>query len=514
MKTIVCLAILIVFACSNRDVAGGGSSVETDNSLTIQALNKDGTPSAGAVARIRPLWYVAGADSDTLFKGRSYNPVADSQGMFRMDSIPEERYMLELIGSEGRSFVEINLRDTANKNQTKQVRLSPIGKVVGATKIPDGSEFAVVQIYGFEHYAITDSQGNFSMDSLPSGILHFRTILQTGGSVLAEDLVKIDSNRTSNVGVMPDATIYSENAQTWMYSKLISVDSLISDWMLPITSPTVGFLRLDSTSFDFSQVMGDGRDLRFFDLSGDRVSFEIAEWDSLNQRAQIRVRIESVLPGQSILMSWGRPGAIQPPSVDIWEGMSDSLVLELYSLDIDDFEDGDMRSNMKLPVPPHGWYIVPQDTSVVFSPLPDDSLINGLQPSGAGKSGTSFHVTSSAVSWKWTLFGMVMGVEPKNFTAMDSIVYWVRGNGNYQFVLESLAESFPGKVVYADTLDSIWTRERIIPEDFGLGKEGNGQVDWPLLRATITNLTIFAMGNCDIWIDDIRIYGLNRDDLK
>jgi hypothetical protein len=41
-----------------------------------------------------------------------------------------------------------------------------------------------------------------------------------------------------------------------------------------------------------------------------------------------------------------------------------------------------------------------------------------------------------------------------------------------------------------------------------------GNVGWAGVRDSVTDLCLFAARGADMWIDDIRLYGIDRDDLR
>jgi hypothetical protein len=71
-----------------------------------------------------------------------------------------------------------------------------------------------------------------------------------------------------------------------------------------------------------------------------------------------------------------------------------------------------------------------------------------------------------------------------------------------------------GKAVYEDSVPSKWTRIRLRPTDLNPADGKGGNVGWEAICDSVTNLTLFFYNGTDFWIDDIRFYGINRDDLK
>ncbi len=184
-----------------------------------------------------------------------------------------------------------------------------------------------------------------------------------------------------------------------------------------------------------------------------------------------------------------------------------------------DFESGTLRNNLKAPALEGTGYLAVTDTSVKTNPLPDSAL-TGIENAGAGRDGLAFHWTSSsAKSGAWSLFGMWICHEdtPCDFSALDSIVYYVRGTGRYSFAMESMGDSnYQGKALFDDSLDVAerWIRKTVKPSDFAAGDSLWGNFGWEPIQDKITNIAISAYGESEIWLDDIELYGVDEKDMK
>ncbi len=70
-------------------------------------------------------------------------------------------------------------------------------------------------------------------------------------------------------------------------------------------------VRLHSDFFDFRQAKGDGADLRFSTSTGERLAYQIEEWDAAGGTASVWVRIPRIEGNsrQQIRMHWGNPSS-------------------------------------------------------------------------------------------------------------------------------------------------------------------------------------------------------------
>lgn len=507
----VFVVIPLFVSCGDHKVAGG-STVETDNAVSLQVVGMEGVPNSNIVARIRPTWFVSDTGKQNVLAEYSQDIFADSKGWIHCKSLPSGSYTMEIRSQGYGALKHFDRQDTAAFDDLGSLTLKLLGSVEGSVELPEQAKYAWVQIYGLDRLIKTDSLGKFRIDSIPDGTHHIRAITSVSSSIAAEDHIQVRSGYSSNIGAISPASIYSEDPLTWKYSQFISVDSLFSEWMLPIPEPSVGILRLDSTNFDFTQAMNDGRDLRFFDGQGNRLVFERASWNSVRRTAVIRIRISKMPLNSQIEMRWGCDGSVDPGSEGLWEGVLDSIFEELYALHIADFEDGTLFTSMSPPNDNHMWYLLPQDTTMHISPHSDTAHL-GIQPAGYGRDGKAFHVTSTGPVNRWVLFGMVLDTIPANFEQMDSVVFWVRGTGQYSFAFECLS-GVEGKALFTDSLDTAWKRKAIRPDDFLAGDGKYGNLGWEGVAHSVTNISFFAYGNADFWLDDVRIYGLNGDDLR
>lgn len=173
-----------------------------------------------------------------------------------------------------------------------------------------------------------------------------------------------------------------------------------------------------------------------------------------------------------------------------------------------------------------GGYFAVSDSTVESTPTPENAE-NGLENAGAGREGTAFHWKSNSPNGRWAFFGKWVCSEktPCNLNALDSVEFYVRGYGRYSFSIESLGESnYRGKALYYDTLkvDSAsdrndadtWKRVAITPADFVKGDSSWGNLGWEMIHDKVTNISVAAYGEAEIWLDDIKFYGIEQKDLE
>ena len=505
------MAIGLIVACGQRDVAGG-STVETENAFSVFLVDSTGKPLVNVEANARPAWFVAATSANDTSGNLVWVLHSDVHGRIDLSSLPNGAYGLEILGGKVAAFLSVGVTDSVVETDRDTLVLGNYGRIVGNVDLPPGAGFAWIQIYGLDRVVQTDAAGNFVFDSLPPGDLHFRAVTDNAPDIIAEVIIPVAAGVSDSVGTLPAPSLAAEDLATWKFHRKMTVGSLISEWMLPMESTAMGFVRLDSTDTLWEGASTNGSDLRIADADGNRMVFGVALWDSLHGQAVVRVRLDGMDLDDSLTLYWGKPGTLNAQSTELWAGVPDSSRLEWYSLDVADFEAKSMLSNLPAPISRHYLYLVEQDTNVRTVPLPNDA-VEGIVLADSGRAGNAYHLQTTSTLGHWGLLGIKLDTIPKNLSHLDSIVYWVRGSGKYSVGLESLVD-YGGKTLYNDTLSSQWTRKCLRPQDFVPGDSVGGNIGWELVRYRITNLSFFAKGNSDFWLDDIRIYGWNRDDLK
>jgi hypothetical protein len=300
------------------------------------------------------------------------------------------------------------------------------------------------------------------------------------------------------------STTETENVLT---AVVFSVDSLLSDQSHYWHTPTVATLRLDSDIVNFQQTDSLGRDLIVERMDSTPLPFSVVYWDRKAALGRIHVRLDSQqqVHGSQIRLRWKCPLQVRSNPTSVWKGLPFAQVLAINSVLVDDFERATTRSLLPDSA---SWYSVATDSSTVTPPR--------LDTAGLGRSGHAIRIGYKAPStnYQYALIGIVLGATPVNLRSLDSMVVWVRGSGKLSIALDRLIPGNTGKAWLHQTLGSNWTRIRIRPQDFDSANSVGNNVGWEAVRNSITNLTFLVAGGSELWVDDIRLYGINKNDLK
>ena len=289
----------------------------------------------------------------------------------------------------------------------------------------------------------------------------------------------------------------SSETENAVMARLLPVDSLLAAWNRPVGMATVATLRLDSTALDFGLSDSLGLDLDVRRTNGNRVPFEISHWDRMRRQGRLYVRIDSDLrqPGSAIQLWQGLTRAHRSDPAGVWSGIADSLRLNLTSVLVDDFESGSNR--VRLP-----------DSSTWFL-----GAGSGTVTAGAGRQGNALHMVTTG-SDPIVLAAALLASTPRRLGGIDSIVFWARGAGRLRVAME---HALPGIQLVAwapRDLDSTWHRVSVRPAAFDSAAASSGGARWGEVLDSATHLSFYLDGKGEAWIDDPRLFGIDRDDLR
>ena len=209
---------------------------------------------------------------------------------------------------------------------------------------------------------------------------------------------------------------------------------------------------------------------------------------------------------------------VHAANVDAGEGSFANIYdFEPDSIKVLDFESGDAVFVLKEIDRNVTGYLAATDTSVQTVPAIGSKAADAVENAGAGREGKALHWKTSAGFGVWSFFGIWICPSSStcDFTALDSVVYYVRGTGHYSFSFEALGKTnIEGKALTNDTLDSVdeWKRVCVKPTDFIESDSSYGNFGWEPVSKTVTTISIFAYDEAEIWIDDITLYGIKPSD--
>jgi len=294
-------------------------------------------------------------------------------------------------------------------------------------------------------------------------------------------------------------------------ARVLPVDSILPVWNKPSDSLTVATIRFDSTNFDFSKTLSDGSDLRLVHRSYDStpVPFTVVVWDKPNRIGRLQVRLDSVSlrrRADLVLIGGGERKLGLSNQTATWEKVPTSQQLLVNSVLVDNFESS--SDTTLLPTQP------------VWAGLNGDSgWITGMshEAAGLGRTGKAMRVGFKSSGNGFVVFQtkLVANSSQRNLRSLDSLEFWARGKGKVMATFDHNTKDTSFKAWTAVVFDSTkWVRVRIRPQDLDPNNGIGGNRGWLAVRDSVTHLTFIAGQGSEVWFDDIRLYGIDRDDLR
>ena len=498
---------LIVACGTGNDSAG--NTTEIENAIAIRVFD-DGAPAANVRYEVLPSWYVADTAETSDIK-YTYEGATDTNGWVRIDNHQDGSYTINFTKGKSSIVLQYTLNNLNHEYTLDSASLEAMGMVKGLVDLPDSADYAWVAVQGTNEIVKTDSLGQFVIRRAPCGNLTISAWDAAEQSSIGQTSFNVSANDTIDLGLIENPNkVLPENSIRFMPSELIS------DWMRPLSFPTVLVMRLDTTNFDFSKVAKDGSDIRLYDGSGELIPFEIDGWDTTLNSAVLNIRVESAADTvRPWLLTWGDKKAAKLKDVNVWKGLSDSLVKALNSVEILNFESGTKYNALPAPLNnKFDWYIQPHDSATVKNNL-DKKPTNGIEKADSSIFGKNvLHVQYQAEKLgRYVVIGTRIAEHTHDLSRLDSVEVWLKGNGDYEIILETIVESDTNyKTSYKGSADEKWTRVAVTPKDF-TNADGKSYHGWDITRNKITRFTIFVYNGTDVWIDNVKMYGINLDDL-
>ena len=340
------------------------------------------------------------------------------------------------------------------------------------------------------------------------------------------------------------------------FVRSIDGDSAAPEYYEEFVTDSLGCIRIDSLGVDVATIeivdKGKGlfrkifaKDLREFD--GQR--FVLAKTGSMRGRVYLPEGVDHAwiqVYGTDRLVKTDSEGFYEMDSLpaydydlrvvvgdsvvdeyaEVWPGketLANVRTFEPDSIKVLDFESADAQFVIRELGISEAGYMSATDSSVKVTPevavVPEtrEDIAEFIVEAGAGREGNAIHWESSAKRGNWSFYGIWICKEesPCDLSAIDSIVYYARGNGVISITLETLGSSnTEGKTLAYDTLKTSdeWQRRVIKPANFKPRDDLYGNLGWDVISKAVTTISIAAYDDTEFWIDDVVFYGVKPSD--
>lgn len=510
LSKILCLLPLgILISCGNSDNAG--NTTEIENAIAIRVFD-DGKPAARISYKVLPSWFMADtlnaiADSDYTYIGET-----DSSGWMNIENHGEGSFTVQFFKDSNTIVSNYTLDNLTPFVTIDSVSLAKPGSIKGWVSLPKAAKYAWIYLQGIGRVEKTDSAGAFTISNLPRGDLKLKAWVPEVENFVAQTEVSVQAKDTVDLGHVeaPDEVVITKSMK-------INPRTLISSWMRPLSEPYILVMRLDST-FNFDETDDEGKDLRILNGDGELLPIEVDGWDKNIKSGTINIRINDFNDTTKLwTLEWGDVYAPMNKPENIWEDLADSIVWLLNSVKILDFEDTSYGTN-NLPAPLHqkDLYVVANNGAKMLDSSDTDIKRAYEESEGGAFGNTVFHIQYEAKSSEsqYIVIGTRISQEPHDLSRLDSVEFWAKGSGTIQVILETvMGESDTNyKAIYETSINDEWERIVVRPQDFDT-TDTKSYHGWDVTRNRITRFTIFAFDGKEVWVDNVRLYGINRDDL-
>lgn len=553
------LAVTGLVACNNsNDVAGGPGSITTNGIALV-----DGKPASYATVALRKVDFRAEqpVEEIALVVADSY---ADEKGNFKVEIPAGGKYRLTVLHDGVAYSKELSRGEFAVVGESTApdtVNLSATAVMAGVVDIPEGDSSVWVGIVGTDVLVKTDAAGWFALPALPANdslVLYFAS--ENFAQNLGSQSVYVtprESLMKDYRSVIPGDTSSRDTAQKDTATPLPQVLALMGDGS-PAAYATVALraagamadnyvvqnamiesdLRADKQGrFDMEwpakgdfrlTVVKDG-----FAFSKVYSAKELAGLDTvrLSATASIssKVTLRSVdtavwvgVYGLDLLVKTNNVGAYVLPNVPAndelgiyfvtadsanglyaeWNAFAEPNSTEFLSpvKVLQDFEDG-----------ASGWYVNTDSLKKGTTITPAVYAKDGVEYDSTRKSNL-FHAKYKLANddYAWALVGTSF-VHYMNLAAIDSVVFYAKGDGNIRLSLENYID--PSKNLKAATewikLSKDWTRISVNPAELCVGSATDEScfTTWSAIKGYVKQFHIFVQDGTEFYIDDVTLYG-------
>lgn len=530
--------VFLLSCCSQTETAGGPGS-ETTNGIVARV---DGAPAAfaGVALRRTDQRAATAAQENAVIQPDIY---ADSNGRFVLDSIEEMdgKFRMTVVRN-GAAFSKTMSAKEIAKLDT--VDLEATGSVSGAIDVPKGSDFAWVGVYGMDVLVKTDSEGKFSMPSVPSGdSLKLYFVEESYDSVFDSHKVMVSAFGQETLELQAAGIVAISKGEPVPYATVAvrkedaSLDTaVVSNSIVSSEKKTDanGRFELDSLKSGKYRLTVMGNGIAYSKVLSEK---EIAKLDTVELSATGalvgRVTLMSSMEfayagvkGLDVLVKTDENGNYVFPSLPVGDSVElyftkdnmdklpvsvktvvdeDAAEFHAPSMLLQDFEDA-----------LDYWYL---DQDTLGSRMYTKSVKDGVGYDSTRKSKV-FHGNYNVNSmnpYSWVLVGTNLKEESWNLSQLDSISFYAKGNGQIRVAVESwdkMAEAAGINLKAASEwmdLDSTkWNRFVLRPADLykDTADKWSGAGPWNSVKGYVRQIHFFAIGGSDFYIDDIWLHGV------
>ncbi|MDD7497604.1 hypothetical protein [Fibrobacter sp.] len=553
------LALAGLVACNNsNDVAGGPGSITTNGIALV-----DGKPASYATVALRKVDFRAEqpVEENALVVADSY---ADEKGNFKVEIPAGGKYRLTVLHDGVAYSKELSRGEFAVVGESTApdtVNLSATAVMAGVVDIPEGDSSVWVGIVGTDVLVKTDAAGWFALPALPANdslVLYFasenfaqnlgsqsvyvtprESLMKDYRSVIPGDTSSRDTAQKDTATPLPQVLALMGDGSPAAYATVaLRAAGAMADNYVVQNAMVESDLRADKQGrFDMEwpakgdfrlTVVKDG-----FAFSKVYSAKELAGLDTVRLSATASISSKVTLRsmdtavwvgvyGLDLLVKTNNVGAYVLPNVPAndelgiyfvtadsanglyaeWNAFAEPNSTEFLSpvKVLQDFEDG-----------ASGWYVNTDSLKKGTTITPAVYAKDGVEYDSIRKSNL-FHAKYKLANddYAWALVGTSF-VHYMNLAAIDSVVFYAKGDGNIRLSLENYID--PSKNLKAATewikLSKDWTRISVNPAELCVGSATDEScfTTWSAIKGYVKQFHIFVQDGTEFYIDDVTLYG-------
>lgn len=553
------LALAGLVACNNsNDVAGGPGSITTNGIALV-----DGKPASYATVALRKVDFRAEqpVEENALVVADSY---ADEKGNFKVEIPAGGKYRLTVLHDGVAYSKELSRGEFAVVGESTApdtVNLSATAVMAGVVDIPEGDSSVWVGIVGTDVLVKTDAAGWFALPALPANdslVLYFasenfaqnlgsqsvyvtprESLMKDYRSVIPGDTSSRDTAQKDTATPLPQVLALMGDGSPAAYATVaLRAAGAMADNYVVQNAMVESDLRADKQGrFDMEwpakgdfrlTVVKDG-----FAFSKVYSAKELAGLDTVRLSATASISSKVTLRsmdtavwvgvyGLDLLVKTNNVGAYVLPNVPAndelgiyfvtadsanglyaeWKAFAEPNSTEFLSpvKVLQDFEDG-----------ASGWYVNTDSLKKGTTITPAVYAKDGVEYDSTRKSNL-FHAKYKLADddYAWALVGTSF-VHYMNLAAIDSVVFYAKGDGNIRLSLENYID--PSKNLKAATewikLSKDWTRISVNPAELCVGSATDEScfTTWSAIKGYVKQFHIFVQDGTEFYIDDVTLYG-------
>ena len=297
----VLLACIALLSCSISPVAGGSTSTPNER-ISGFVVFPSGAPASRTIVQLIPSSYDAIENATSLL----LTDTTDDSGAYSFSNFEIDTCNIQVVHIDTRERgLATGIITTAETVWAPSVVLEPAGNLLVIFSDSLDPPNGYLYIPGTTICkSLSGKQDTVLLDSVPAAMIPglYYSAIDRSYKITLRNNIAVTSGDTAIVTNL-----------NWKFSRRIYLNTSATG--AAVSGNVIDFpvlIRLNGGNFPFGQAQAHGEDLRFAESDNTPLSYEIEEWDPVLEKAEIWVKVDTVLGNSStqyITMYWGNSEA-------------------------------------------------------------------------------------------------------------------------------------------------------------------------------------------------------------